>query len=205
MLSQPVFFADVDWVPQPSDWSPNTVSGAGYDLVGGEGLRIWEACQARAGRLQPLPRVAMVAEGRAGDGPRFGTPQLVMPRLGQGTFRISVTQAYRGACAVTGEHSLPALEAAHIKPYTAEGPHSVNNGLLLRADVHRLFDGGFVTVTPELRFEVSPRLREEFENGKVYYERHGTLIHLPGARADLPDPELLRWHNENVFESGRVA
>jgi putative restriction endonuclease len=112
---------------------------------------------------------------------------------------------YRDACAVTGEHSLPALEAAHIKPYTVEGPHSVNNGLLLRADVHRLFDGGFVTVTPDLRFEVSPRLREEFENGKVYYERHGAEIHLPGAKADLPDRELLRWHNENVFEKVEAA
>ena len=79
----------------------------------------------------------------------------------------------------------------------------MSNGLLLRADVHRLFDRGYVTVTPDLKFVVSPRLQEEFENGKVYYERHGKQIHLPSQKADHPDVNLLRWHNENVFESGK--
>jgi putative restriction endonuclease len=78
----------------------------------------------------------------------------------------------------------------------------VRNGLLLRADIHRLFDRGYVTVTPELRFEVSGRLREEFENGKTYYALHGTTIRVPGPTTDRPDPALLRWHNEQVFERG---
>jgi putative restriction endonuclease len=74
----------------------------------------------------------------------------VRPRLGQGTFRIATIQAYERACAVTGEHSLPALEAAHIRPFAEGGTHDVSNGLLLRADLHRLFDRGYVTVTPKL-------------------------------------------------------
>jgi putative restriction endonuclease len=78
--------------------------------------------------------------------PRYGKPLLVWPRIGQGVFRIAVTDAYGRACAVTGEHSLPALEAAHIRPYAAEGLHDVANGLLLRSDLHRLFDKGYVTV-----------------------------------------------------------
>jgi len=209
MLSQPVFFADDDWVPQPNDWAPQAVSGSGYDLGSGEGLRVWQQCLARAAGGRQVSPVALAAEpmeqGAQATGPRFGSPQIVLPRLGQGTFRVAVTSAYRGACAVTGEHSMPVLEAAHIRPYEDEGQHTVSNGLLLRADVHRLFDRGYVTVSPDLKFVVSQRLRQEFENGTVYYERHGKPIHLPSNAADRPDDELLRWHNVNVFERGRAA
>jgi putative restriction endonuclease len=134
-----------------------------------------------------------------------GAPQLVRPRLGQGTFRVVVTQAYGGKCAVSKEHSLPVLEAAHIKSFTEGGPHDVANGLLLRADIHRLFDGGYVTVTQDLRFEVSRHLNEEWENGKIYYALHGQAIAVPRMNADRPDPRYLSWHNENVFEKGLAA
>jgi hypothetical protein len=56
---------------------------------------------------------------------------------GLGSFRFAVEQAYQ-QCAVTKEHSIPALEAAHIKPYSLGGFHEVNNGLFLRADIHKL-------------------------------------------------------------------
>ncbi|GAO02094.1 hypothetical protein PSR1_00965 [Anaeromyxobacter sp. PSR-1] len=199
MVATPWFFADGDWVEQPRDWRPNIVSGAGYDLQLGEGRRIWEACRERAARMAPVPAVVYASEPVA---ERFGQPQLVRPRLGQGTFRVAVTGAYGGACAVSGEHSLPVLEAAHIRPYGAEGSHDVRNGLLLRADIHRLFDTGYVTVTPDHRFVVSRRLAEEWENGKAYYSMEGRTIKLPPRVADRPDPELLRWHNDNVFEQG---
>jgi putative restriction endonuclease len=92
------------------------------------------------------------------------------------------------------------LEAAHIKPFAQEGPHSVDNGLLLRSDFHRLFDSGYVTVTPDYRIEISRRLKEEFENGRSYYPFHGMQIdHLPGSPGDRPSRELLGWHNEKVF------
>jgi putative restriction endonuclease len=63
-----------------------------------------------------------------------------------------------------------------------------------------LFDAGYVTVTPDHRFVVSRRLAEEWENGRAYYAMEGRSIALPTRAADRPDPELLRWHNENVFE-----
>lgn len=203
MLSRPVFFEDRDWVREPAEWPRNTVRGKGYDLLAGEGRRVWEDCLAR---LQG-GRVPVAADGEAPpvtpeDGPRFGTPQLVRPRLGQGTFRVAVTQAYKGACAITGEHSLPVLDVAHIRSYAEGGPHDVRNGLLLRTDVHRLFDRGYVTVTPDLRIEVSGRLRDEYENGRTYYAFQGKAIHLPARVDDRPDPELLRWHNETVYEKG---
>jgi putative restriction endonuclease len=100
---------------------------------------------------------------------------------------------------VTTEHSLPVLEAAHIKPFAEEGPHAVRNGLLLRSDLHRLFDRGYVTVTTEGRFEVSRRLKEDFDNGRTYYKLDGQPIHMPRRSEERPSVELLAWHNEHKF------
>jgi len=91
----------------------------------------------------------------------YGSPYLVRPRLGQGAFRVLVIDAYQRRCAITGERTLPVLQAAHIKPHASSGPHEVRNGLLLRADLRILFDRGYVTVTPDLRVEVSRRIRED--------------------------------------------
>jgi predicted restriction endonuclease len=73
--------------------------------------------------------------------------------------------APRDPCAVTHEHSLPELEASHIRPYVKNGPHEVRSSILRRTDVHRLFDQGYVTITPEYRVEVSTRLKLDYQNG----------------------------------------
>jgi putative restriction endonuclease len=131
---------------------------------------------------------------------RFGKVQLIRPRLGQGAFRTSVAEAYQRQCALTGEHTFPVLEAAHIRPYCENGPHEISNGLLLRSDFHTLFDTGLVTITPDYRVEVSERIRDQWNNGKRYYERHGQrLVQLPSDANDRPREEWLRWHNENVY------
>lgn len=109
--------------------------------------------------------------------------------------------AYARACAITQEHSLPALEAAHIRPYGKRGSHDPSNGVLLRADLHRLFDKGYVTITPAYRFQVSPRLRADWKNGRAYYPLDGKEISVPKRSTDRPDAEALRWHNEAVFLS----
>ena len=109
------------------------------------------------------------------------------------------TDAYERACAVTNEHSLPVLEAAHIKPYSPGGEHIVSNGLLMRSDIHALFDRGYVTVTPDHRFEVSRQLKQDFDNGKSYYPFDGKRIHLPNRKADHPDLALVEWHNQHAF------
>jgi putative restriction endonuclease len=196
LLVQPVFFPPAAWIPQPADWRARTVTDTKYDLSRGEGRRVWEACLATArslGAADPLRRED--SEHAA----RFGSPHLVRPRLGQNTFRIAVLDAYGRSCAVTTEHSLPALEASHIRPYGLGGTHEVGNGLLLRADIHRLFDKGYVTVTPDHKLLVSPKLREEFSNGKSYYPLDGTTVRVPRSFKHQPLSELLRWHNENLF------
>jgi len=133
---------------------------------------------------------------------RYGKPTLIRPRLGQGCFRILVTDAYNRKCAVTGEKTLPVLEAAHIRPYGEEGPHSVSNGLLLRSDWHQLFDAGYVTISPEYRVEVSRRIREEFSNGRDYYAYDGQPLKVtPNEEQDLPSSEFLNWHRTIKFRS----
>ncbi len=131
--------------------------------------------------------------------PLYGEPVLTYPRLGQGSFRVLVTDVYERRCAVTSERTLPALEAAHIKPYAESGLHRVNNGILFRRDLHALFDKGYITITPTMHVEVSSRIKTEFENGKDYYRHHGNPIRLPAKPADRPSPEFLEWHNNNVY------
>ena len=196
LLSDAVFFPPDYWIPQPSDWSSNNLTNKRYDLSYGEGLRIWQACTENAMAL----RVShSLEEGVAEAPPRYGQPQLVKPRFGQGTFRVAVTDAYERACSVTCEHSLPALDAAHIRPYKKCGPHEISNGLLLRADLHRLFDRGYLTVTTDWRIEVSGRLKGDYKNGRSYYPFHGQQIKVPVDLACRPKQEYLRWHNDNVY------
>jgi HNH endonuclease len=197
-LVSPVFFSRSEWIPQPEDWHPRIQTPKRYDLSSGEGKRIWDACLART-RREEKTEVLFDLDSRGGDHARLGEPRLVAPRLGQGTFRIAVMDAYGRACAATGEHSLPALEAAHIRPFAADGPNEVHNGVLLRADLHRLFDKGYVTVTPDLKLEVSSRLKRDFKNGRTYYPMAGTSIQVPARASDRPAADFVRWHNESVF------
>lgn len=191
ILTQPFFLDEADWIPVPPSWSPNIVSFKTYNTGDAEGLSLWNA-------IDDLRNKATVP-GLADPPARYGEPHLVRPRLGQGTFRVLVTDIYHRRCAITQEKTLPALEAAHIRPYADGGVHEARNGLLLRRDIHSLFDAGYVTVTPELRFEVSGRIKEEFDNGVHYYALHGKSIEMPDNPGHRPDASALTWHNENRF------
>lgn len=201
LLTQPFFLPDHAWIPIPSDWSPNIVQGKSYDLTKEPGRTLYLQLR-RAVTATASPEEASLARELPDEaGERYGRPVLVSPRLGQGTFRVLVTDAYDRRCALTGERVLPVLEAAHIRPYAQLGPHRVDNGLLLRSDLHTLLDQGYVTVTPEFALEVSARIRDEFENGKAYYALRGSSIRLPARTVDRPGREHLIWHNEHVFRA----
>lgn len=192
MISQPVFFSPDDWVSDHAEWHPRTQSGKTIDILRGDGQRVLAECRERSARLRS-DSAPLLEELR-----RYGAPHAVQPRLGQGTFRIAVTSAY-GACAVCGEHSLPALEAAHVQPYAQGGQHVLANGLLLRADIHRLYDTGYVTVTPDYRFQVSDDLFDDFHNGREYERFAGHTITVPRQPSDRPSSDQLAWHFEEVF------
>lgn len=192
VLSEPFFWDESQWIADPAGWSGSIVRGRYYDNVQSDGATLWHLVEER---LQH-------GGAKDNDPARYGQVVLTKPRLGQGGFRVVVTDAYRRRCAITGESTLPVLEAAHILPYAENGPHETSNGLLLRSDFHKLFDLGLVTVTPTYQIEVSSRIKEEWFNGKAYYSLHGkTLKSVPEQEPDRPSAALLQWHNENRFRA----
>lgn len=123
-----------------------------------------------------------------------------MDRIVPDLFRIVVTDVYERRCAITGERTLPVLDAAHIKPFTVVRRHEVSNGLLVRSDLHRLFDDGYLTIDPsERRLVVSKRIKEEFEIGKEYYRLEGTTIRELAAAWARPSADNLEFHASNIF------
>jgi len=189
LIEQPFFLPEEKWIRVPSDWKSNIVQGRRYDLTVEPGLSLWKRIQVA------LSVPYFVNEEKA----RYGDPVTVLPRLGQGSFRVLVTDAYNRQCAITNERTLPALDAAHIKPFSEHGEHTVNNGILLRRDLHALFDRGYITVSPSMEVEVSRKIKEEYENGRDYYRLHGSSIRIPAGPGQSPSREYLEWHNTNVY------
>lgn len=180
----------------PPGWAPNIVQGAGFDMDE-PSVRLY--FDRLMGRMLGSSMPAEFTWHR--DGPVYGDPRLVPQRLGQRAFQGVVLSAYGYRCAVTGDKIRPVLQAAHIRPLPQGGEHRLDNGLLLRSDVHTLFDRGYLGVDPKLRLLVSPRLRREFGNGEEFYARasSGEPIATPNRRADRPNREFLEWHLDEVF------
>lgn len=197
ILEQPFFFRREAWIPSPASFKLNTVSGKTYGVDEGDGRELFLAVEERLRDASAWTIPTQVAEIQVSR--MFSDRVLTRRRIGQGAFRILVTDTYERQCAVTREHTLPVLEAAHIRPVTQGGEHRVSNGLLLRSDVHTLFDRGYVTVTPDYSFRVSDRLNDDWSNGKIYYALDGQRIQLPRETSCRPDRELLEWHQQSVF------
>lgn len=103
-------------------------------------------------------------------------------RRGQPKFRQALMRLYGRKCAVTGEGPEDVLEAAHIEPHSLSGRNSTDNGLLLRSDIHTLFDLGLLTIEPKtLRITVAPRL-----HGTGYGVLEGLILR---RRADGSRPK----------------
>jgi putative restriction endonuclease len=193
LLRDPFFFDEPLWIPAPPDFSMN-IPQKSYDTETPAGRRLWNEVTAR---LQGTSQgIAVAARELSGV---YGDPVSVRRRLGQGTFRMLVTDNYQRRCAVTGEKALPVLDAAHILPVGKGGQHRLDNSLLLRTDVHRLYDKGYVTVTPDGRFLVSRRLKDDFDNGEPYMPFNDKRIWMPGDPVSQPNREALEWHAEEVF------
>jgi len=255
ILAAPFFFPREQWIPAPESWSKNIVRGKGYGTDSDDRRELLAAVRQRLHAVGETDD--LLDTETEPDRPL----RLIRARLGQGAFRALVTDAYTRRCAISGERTLPALEAAHIKPYAESGPNRTENGLLRSAarllhnptvarrfkvlppgrfatertggvlactlrmgdrakrrgggagdrrsrlgheesglNLHRLFDAGYVTVTPERRIEVSRRIKEEFENGRDYYRFHGNrLIVEPDNPAEKPELGYLEWHNQHLY------
>lgn len=197
LLRMTEFFPVSERLPAPTDWSPEIVRGRGYDtdqLAADHPVVQAVGQYLRTGEKLPetLPEHIRAQ--------MFGDARLVVPRLGQAAFKAVIANNYGYHCAITGDKVRPVLEAAHILPVAAGGAHRPDNGLLLRSDMHTLFDRGYIAVDPKLRLVVSPRLREEFGNGDALYAKAGAEIARPERREDRPNREFLEWHMETVFK-----
>jgi putative restriction endonuclease len=203
VLTNPIFFRKEDWIATPEDWGKSIVQGKSYStdtLIGNElWVKIDRLLQKYLYQVADEEKSQLILE--EAESPRYGQSVLTKVRLGQGAFRVLVTDAYNRKCAISGEKTLPVLEAAHIKTYAESGPHFISNALLLRSDLHKLFDAGYLTITPDLKVEVSKRIKEEFQNGKEYYKFHGgDLYILPSRMKDKPESRFVEWHNENIYK-----
>ncbi len=195
LLRNVMFLGADDVMPSPHNFARNIVQGKGYeypneDFVVDSVVGILLASE----NITPLEIVNNVDPE-----PTHGSPRLMTPRLGQNGFKAIVQEAYSRRCAVTHHKILPTLQAAHILPVAKGGQHRVDNGILLRSDVHTLFDRGYLGVDQEFRLCVSPRIRNEFGNGKEFYATEGNKISLPLHPNNQPSLEFLSWHFEEVF------
>ncbi|MBM4361658.1 MAG: HNH endonuclease [Deltaproteobacteria bacterium] len=199
VLREATFWPEARWIPWGADegWAPNIVQGkterdpARVELL--------TACLREDSR--PVPEDLVDRFVPLEVDARELVLREVTTREGQGAFRLRLMRAYDGQCAITGEHTAPVLDAAHIQPYLGPGSNHVQNGLLLTKEFHALFDEGYVGVTPDYEVRVSDRLRADYQNGRRYYpydkER---LIRLPDDPALAPSRDALAWHFERVFK-----
>ena len=114
----------------------------------------------------------------------------IKTRRGQDRFRHNLLDAYGRRCQVTNCRIEEILEAAHVTPHAELTDYRVCNGLLLRSDIHTLFDLDLITVDETYRVRVSPRLR----NSEYWVYEGRQLDRFPDKMADQPDREALKSH-----------
>lgn len=192
-MAEPFFWAEQDWISQPEDWAPSTQRGKGYDLRARIGRRLWTQVTDRLrGTIVSEPKPASWLDLPGG----YGDPVHVSRA---GNLPDRRRRRVRPAVRCNAREGVSGAEAAHIRPFKEEPKHYVRNGLLLRSDVHKLFDAGYVTVTPDYRFEVSDHIHTDFDDGENYYELDETKLWVPKNFEHHPGREHLEWHNENRF------
>ena len=116
-------------------------------------------------------------------------------RRGQQLFRSRLMEAYGGKCAVTGESHERVLEATHIEPYINISSNHIQNGMLLRVDIHRLMDEGLLALDNDLKLLVSSKL-----DSSSYVAYRGVQINLSSKTAERPSTHAVRMHREERFQ-----
>lgn len=123
---------------------------------------------------------------------RIRVERSILIRRGQPEFRKNLLKEYQHRCAATGCNVEEVLEAAHIEPYCEGGTNTLTNGLLLRADIHTLFDLGLLGINPDnLRIWIAPSLI-----GTTYAELAGRSLSLPRNPSHHPDKKAIRSHRD---------
>lgn len=129
---------------------------------------------------------------------RVWTMTAIAQRQGQGAFRAKILEAYGQRCAISGCTAVAVLEVAHILPYRGEHTHRVDNGLLLRSDLHTLFDLGLLWITAEHTVAIAASLK-----GTEYEVLDGLPMRLPERAEHHPNPAHLADHAKVALEKQR--
>lgn len=118
----------------------------------------------------------------------------VTQRLGQAQFRAEVLRAYGGACSITACTEASVLQAGHITPVAGGGSHAVANSILLRADLHNLFDLGKITVTSDLKVRVSDDITDS-----TYRDLNGRAVRRPAGVTRAEFAKAFGSHRSSHF------
>ncbi len=195
VLSNPIFFDEDNWIESPEDWNNSIVQGKRYSCEDRIGKKTWDKVL-DAIKLTNNTDILNIDDNNT-PAYNYGIQKI---RIGQSAFRLNVAEAYSNKCAISGETALPTLQAAHIKPYSEQGSNNLNtNGILLRSDLHRLYDKGYIAISEDYKIKVSKRLGEEF-NSEYYNRYDGKELSMPSSINDYPSKEFLIWHNEHYFQ-----
>lgn len=190
VVSHPFFLEEKDWISTPDDWSMNIGQGKTYEAESSEGQILIEALKQRID--EALWGVYDLNNASTSDHKKYKSPN---------AFKIAVTEAYHGRCAMTDESTLPALAASYIKPLTEGGIHEVCNGILLRRDLLALFESGYIGIGENYEILVSKKAAEEGVLSEYYLSFKGKNIkNLPDRLLDRPMFDILEWHREKVFK-----
>ncbi|WP_218239790.1 HNH endonuclease [Comamonas fluminis] len=167
---------------------------------------VWELAEVGEGKLRPrriaLPdsieldaaRVNVASEGMfdPSEDARRRVMAVLVQREGQPKFRRALLDEYSGACVITGCNVESLLEAAHIVPYRGMHTNDVTNGLLLRADLHKLFDLHMFRIEPKAH---TVHLCDELK-GSEYGVYEGRRLRPPKSQQNMPAEASLRYHEE---------
>jgi predicted restriction endonuclease len=159
------------------------IGGLGLPVSYGDGYFLIEGphVQDLNDSLVPSQRIHVISDERV------KTLRSIVQRQGQGVFRRRLLEAYGGRCALTGYDAEGALEAAHIRPYSGPFSNDVRNGLLLRSDIHTLFDLRQVGIEPRTKeFVLCDGLKRT-----RYSDLDGCHVRLPADRALQPGADFL--------------
>jgi len=120
----------------------------------------------------------------------------ILLRRGQKNFREGLLKLYENKCAITSEQTIQVLEACHIEPYSKKGENNLENGILLRSDLHTLFDLKLITINPSSH---TVEICNELKTTR-YNEIHGKKINKRISISELyvtnhfPSNEYLKQH-----------
>ena len=117
----------------------------------------------------------------------------IVQRRGQPEFRNKLMQAYGCRCCINGYSEPEVPEAAHIMPYRGDHTNHVTNGLLLRADIHTLFDIGLIAIGEGFKVLIGPNL-----DRTEYYALRGQALSIPEDPAARPSVKALQWHRQQT-------